>query len=56
MYFFVYRDAGREWRWRLCTPNHRIIAESGEGYVRKADCLSAIELVRGSALAPIYEE
>ena len=23
----IYRDANREWRWRLCAANGRIIAE-----------------------------
>lgn len=29
-----YRDSRKEWRWRLKSPNGRIVAESGEGYKR----------------------
>jgi uncharacterized protein YegP (UPF0339 family) len=45
-FFFVYRDAKREYRWRYYAPNNRIIAESGEGYVNLGDCLAAISLVK----------
>ncbi len=36
--FKIYRDARGEWRWRLVARNGRIIAEGGEGYVRRIDC------------------
>ncbi|HEV57109.1 MAG TPA: DUF1508 domain-containing protein [Phycisphaerales bacterium] len=42
----LYRDARREWRWRLRAPNGRIVADSGEGYRRRAAALRAIERVR----------
>lgn len=42
MKFKVYRDAADEWRWQLVARNGRIVAESGEGYTRAADCLHAI--------------
>lgn len=45
-FFFIYRDAKREYRWRFYAPNNRIIAESGEGYVNRGDCLAAIALVK----------
>ena len=32
------------------------VADSGEGYINKADCLAGIELVKGSKDAPIVEE
>lgn len=38
-----------EWRWRLKSANHQIIA-SGEGYANKNDCIHAIDLVRGTTL------
>ena len=31
----VYRDAKREWRWRIVHRNGRVVADSGEGYKRK---------------------
>lgn len=44
--FRVYEDAAGEWRWRLVAGNERVIADSGEGYRDKRDCLHAIELVK----------
>ena len=43
----VYRDRKREYRWRLLARNRKIIADSGEGYKRKSDCLHGIDLVSG---------
>ncbi len=40
--FTVYRDKRKEWRWRLTASNGRILADSGEGYKRKRDCLAAL--------------
>lgn len=54
MAYRVYRDGQGYWRWRLTAGNNRIIADSGESYYNEADCLSAIDLVRGSSTAPIY--
>lgn len=51
--FQVYRDAQKQWRWRLVAANGRSVAASGEGYKRKVDCLHAIEIVRASKLAAI---
>jgi len=55
MVYQVYRDAHGQWRWRLIAGNHRIIANSGEGYFNKSDCLHAIDLVAGSSGTPIKE-
>ena len=51
--FQVYRDAGGEWRWRLVAGNDRVIADSGEGYKDKQDCLHGIELVKDSKEARV---
>ena len=56
MTYFVRRDAANQWRWRLYAANYRIIAESGESYHNKGDCLAAIELVKGSANVPVKDE
>ena len=56
MVYWMYRDANNQWRWRLVAANNRIIANSGEGYFNKADCQHAIDLVKGSAVAPVYEQ
>ena len=42
----IYRDAKREWHWRLRAANGRIVADSGEGYRRRASLLAGIECVR----------
>jgi uncharacterized protein YegP (UPF0339 family) len=44
--FELYVDEADEWRWRLRHRNGNIMADSGEGYVRKADAKSAIETLR----------
>lgn len=56
MKYKVYKDAKGEWRWRLVAANGNSIANSGEGYKNKVDCLHGIELVKGSKDAPVEEE
>ena len=41
-----YRDGRREWRWRLKASNGRIVADSGEGYRRRASARHAAARVR----------
>ena len=55
MNFYIYKDVAKEWRWFLFSSNNRKIADSGEGYHNKADCLHAIRLVRGSEGAGLIE-
>lgn len=38
----IYEDAAGEWRWALKGGNGEIIADSGEGYTRKADAERAL--------------
>jgi len=47
MYFQVYQS-GVQYRWRLIAANHRIVADSGESYWNKSDCLAGIALVKGT--------
>lgn len=56
LHYSVYQDAKQEWRWRLSAANNRIIADSGEGYNNKQDCLAGIELVKNSKSAPVNEK
>ena len=51
----VYEDAAGEWRWQLRAANNQIIADSGEGYRKRQDCLHAIALVKDSKYAPVKE-
>ncbi len=55
MFYFLYKDSADQWRWTLYASNNRKIANSGEGYFNKADCQHAIDLVKGSRQAPVYE-
>lgn len=45
MRFYVYQDRAGEWRWRLYAANHRVLADSGEGYLNKQDCIDALNIV-----------
>jgi len=56
MTYVFYQDQKGEWRWRLKAANGRIIADSGEGHKRVADCLEDIARVKNSADAPVKEE
>ena len=53
--FHVYKDNAGEWRWSLKAANGRVIADSGEGYRDRGDCIHAIELVRSLNKAPVKE-
>lgn len=55
MFYHLYKDVSGYWRWTLYAANNRKIANSGEGYFNKADCQSAINLVKGSSSAPVTE-
>lgn len=55
MYYYLYVDVNRQWRWTLYAVNGRKIANSGEGYHNKVDCIAAINLVKASGSAPIRE-
>ena len=55
MYFTIFQDNIGQWRWNLRAANHTIIADSGEGYINKADCAHGIALVQSTTVAtPIY--
>ncbi len=54
--FTVYRDTAGEWRWTLTAGNNQKIANSGEGYRNRSDCIAAIDLVKRDAPdAPVSE-
>jgi uncharacterized protein YegP (UPF0339 family) len=40
MIFQIYRDIKREWRWRLKSTNGAMIADSAEGYKRRAHAVA----------------
>lgn len=45
MYYQVYKDQQGYYRWTLYAANNRKIADSGEGYVNRQDCVNGINLV-----------
>lgn len=54
-----YRDAAGEWRWRFVRKNGEPMADSGEGYQNKVDCVAAAEYLFKEpkrALAFSFEE
>jgi uncharacterized protein YegP (UPF0339 family) len=57
MVYVMYKDKAGYWRWRLFAANRSdILADSGEGYVNKADCEHGISLVKSSANAPVQTQ
>jgi len=40
-----YRDASRQWRWRLRASNGRILADSSEGYHRLTSAKHAVKRI-----------
>jgi uncharacterized protein len=55
MHYVIGTDNQRLWRWVLKAANGKAIAVSSESYHNKSDCLYAIDLVRSTLNAPIYE-
>jgi uncharacterized protein YegP (UPF0339 family) len=54
--FHCYKDTRNEWRWRLEAGNNKKIAESGEGYTDRRDCLHAIDLIQqGAATSSVLD-
>ena len=54
--FEVFKDAKGEFRWRLKATNSKTIADSGEGYKTKADCLKGIEIIKEGASKATTED
>ena len=55
MIYYIYQDRQGHWRWNLQAANNRKIADSGEGYYNRQDCIAAIGLVKSSGSAPVKE-
>lgn len=51
MHFEVYRDKTNQYRWRLWAANNRIIADSGEAYHNKQDCLNMLIWIKNNSAA-----
>lgn len=48
----IYQDARGYWRWRLRAANHKIVAESGEGYSARHKAVDAVERLAGPDKVP----
>jgi uncharacterized protein YegP (UPF0339 family) len=53
--FELYADARGAWRWRLVAANGRVLAESGEGYRRRADAYQGLQRVRLASQSDLTE-
>jgi uncharacterized protein len=58
----AYRDIDGQWRWRAWARNGKIVANCGEGYKRKIDCVKMVNLLRFTqdlrryAIFPLFVE
>ena len=52
----LYKDSRGQFRWRLKASNGKIIADIGEGYVRRIDCEHGIELVKSQEAAAVVKQ
>ncbi|WP_184382249.1 YegP family protein [Roseococcus suduntuyensis] len=52
--YWLYKDNAGQFRWSYAASNGRVIAVSSESYLRKADCLRGIEIMKGSSSAPVW--
>ena len=56
MKFVVLKDTNGQYRWRFVSPNGKMVAIAGEGYINKSDCLAGIELVKKHAGTATVED
>jgi uncharacterized protein YegP (UPF0339 family) len=47
--FEIYVDKAGKYRWRLRRPDGQIVADSGQGYARRADCENDLRWIRQNA-------
>lgn len=45
-----------EWRWQLIASNGRIVADSGEGYKRRVDCVRQFNLMKDVCILNLISE
>lgn len=53
-YYEMFRDSENCWRWHYFGYNGQIIAISSESYWSQAECLRAINMLKGSCDDPVY--
>ncbi len=47
--FEVYQDKAGQYRWRLIATNGKTVADCGEGYTERRNCLHGLEVVKALA-------
>jgi hypothetical protein len=53
-YFYIYKDAAAQWRWRFTAKTGKTIAVSSESYNNLVDCAHAVSLIKTeSASSPV---
>lgn len=52
----VYPDDSGEWRWREKADNGEPVADSGEGYKNRGDCIAAARRQAGATDVELVEE
>lgn len=51
--YVIYKDNNKQYRWRYVASNGNKIADSGESYWNKTDCLNGISIMKGSKDVPV---
>jgi uncharacterized protein YegP (UPF0339 family) len=51
MKFTIYKDRRGAWRWRLTAANGKKIANGGECYRRRIDCLRMVKRIQNDVTA-----
>jgi uncharacterized protein YegP (UPF0339 family) len=54
--FELFKDAKKEYRWKLKAANGKVMAVSNDGYSTKASCQSAINLIKEGAATASVED
>lgn len=55
MYYWIYQDSERDWRWTLYSANNQRIADSSAGHHNKEQCREDIDRVKASSSAIVKE-
>lgn len=56
MTYWMYKDRANQWRWQLVhNSNGKVLADSGEGYYNKSDCIHGINLTAQSGGCAVRE-
>jgi uncharacterized protein YegP (UPF0339 family) len=54
--YVLYKDVNGQYRWFLEAANGRKIANAGEGYHNRNDCIAAVNLVMDTSRSTPFKE